>query len=164
MTKVAFVGGLVVAMLAPGAAAGQQGGGDLDLVAGQLQPGTGVYVRMTNGRRIKADISRLQSDSMVLTNGMTLAEQDILSIELQDPLWTGAAIGLGVGVALLASRPVGSDSGAALVSGIAFLLAVPAGIGAMVDGSFHRTVYTRMRTVQFSPARGGLGARLSVSW
>lgn len=103
---------------------------------------------MTNGYRIKADVSRLGSDSLTLSNGLTLAEQDIQSIELQDSLWEGAAIGPGIGAALLFTQPVGSDSGAAVVGGVAFLLAAPAGVGACVDGFFHRTIYSGTRAVQ----------------
>ena len=156
----------MLALLTPGAAAGQQGTGELRQLAEQLGPGDGVYVRMTNGYRIKADVSHLGPNSLTLSNGLTLAEEDILSIELQDSLWEGAAIGLGVGVALLFTLPVGSDSAAAVVSGVALLLAAPAGVGACVDGSLHRTVYPSTRTVRLSPTvtRGGVGARLSVGW
>ena len=105
----------MLALLVPGEAAGQQGAGELRQLAGHLGPGDGVYVRVTNGSRVKADVSHPGPDSLTLSNGLTLAEEDILSIELQDSLWEGAAIGLGVGAALLATRPVGSDSAAAVV-------------------------------------------------
>lgn len=166
MTKAIVVGGFVLALLVPEEAAGQQGAGGLRQLAGHLGPGDGVYVRVTNGSRIKADVSQMGPDSLTLSNGLTLAEEDILSIELQDSLWEGAAIGLGVGAALLATRPVGSDSAAAVVSGVALLLAAPAAIGACVDGSFHRMIYAGTRTVHLSPTvtRGGFGARLSVGW
>lgn len=163
--EMSVVVGLLLAVLTPAVTAAQQSGG-LSHLVGELRPGDGVYVGMTNGQRIKADVSHLGADSLMLSNGLTLAERDIRVIQVQDPLWTGAAIGLGVGVALMATQPVGSDSPAAVVSGVALLLGLPAAVGAMIDASVHRTVYPGTRTVQLSPTltREGLGAQLSVGW
>ena len=86
MTRAIVVGGLVLALLVPGEAAGQQAAGGLRQLAGHLEPGDGVYVTMTNGYRIKADVSRLGPDSLTLSNGLTLAEEGIQRIELQDSL------------------------------------------------------------------------------
>ena len=164
--SVGVVGGLLLAALLPGAATAQQSGGELRHLAEELRPGDGIFVSMTNGQRIKADVGHLGPDSLTLSNGLTFAARDIRIIEVQDSLWTGAAIGLGVGLALLARQPVGSDSPAAVVSGVAFLRGLPAGVGAMIDASVHRTVYARTRGVQLTPTvtRGGLSASLSVGW
>ena len=166
-------------LLAESTAAQEAPGSLEELVASEkLHEGDGLYVTVRTGRRIKADLSDLSSESLSMrtrvlwTNRwetLRFAEDDIVKIERQDSLWNGFHIGFwaALGVSALFGADFDRPEAALLHLG-----AVGGGAGlagAILDATIQETVYEAFA----SRAGGGLsealnarqlGAQISLEW
>lgn len=143
------------------------------LLSGSLQRGDGIYVTDTTGKRIKGAVSDVSSTGLTLTRGpeiWTLTGPEIARIERQDPIWTGAVTGAGIGYGALFAYCLsagGSDCFGIGAYAYPFIAATCA-LGALWDLSMHKTLYEAPgdSRVVVAPMMGqeGFGAHLSVSW
>ena len=159
---------IVSALTAPTAAQTTAPAGTASLAAG-----TGVYITDLGGERRKGTVQESSGAGVSCTNGRaswTLARADIRKIELQDPLRNGAGYGAAtvVGLVAAACSVVGSLPGECAYTLIYSMpvIAIGAGIGALVDSLRHETVYDRETRATVEPlvSRDRVGAQLAVRW
>ena len=144
------------------------------LLSGSLQRGDGVYVTDTTGQRIKGAVSNATSTALTVTRGpetWTLTVPEIAKIERQDPIWTGAAAGAGIGYGAVFAYCLSVGGGDCFVGVGVYaypFVAASAALGVLWDFSMHKTLYEAPgdSRVTVAPMMGdeGLGAQLSVSW
>lgn len=170
----------LAAVVLPGGAAGQDTASSWDELQAvdMLRHGDGVYVTDTSGQRIKGVISDVSSTGLTVTRGSetwTLTGPEITKLERQDPIWTGAVTGAGIGYGVVFAYCLGvntvADSGYCLSRSAVYaipFIAATAGLGALWDLSMHKTLYeaTGDSRVAVAPMLGPerLGAQVSLTW
>lgn len=173
------IGALVVVLLVlPWVVAAQDLATSLNEImqSGSLRRGDGVYVTDTTGRRIKGAISDVSSTGLTITHGRetwTLTDPEITAIQRQDPIWTGAVTGAGVGYGVLLAYCLRGDFRdyshcfAAGVYAYPFVAATAA-LGILRDATMHETLFEAPGDSQVAivpmMGRERFGAQLSVSW
>ena len=107
-------------------------------LSARVQPGTRVSVIDVTGSEITGEIAEISYSTLTLLvdrNRRDLAESSVLRIvRLGDPLWTGLAIGTGIGaglVILVCSTGLCSTEG--FWAGVGINGGIGAGIGVLVD-------------------------------
>ena len=164
--------GLAMLMLQPAVAMAQGAVFSLAelLQTRRLEVGDSVIVMDINRRRMKADVTRLSSDSLIVVNGRMereFSEAEILKIDRQDSLLNGVLIGLMSAGLVARSVDLSSDYASATAGGVILFAGGGLLIGAIVDMSIHETVYEGPGwRWTFEPllTKGGAGARLSAGW
>ena len=141
-----------------------------------IKPNDTVYVTDTTGRTVKDKIDSLSDDSLTLRREGVLQESEVNRIEvgdsLQEGIWLGVALGIGVGYAAVhASCDLPDDECAAIVTNAIGIPATVGGaiLGAIIDASRRRTVFasparSRARRLELSPflSHATRGIRMSL--
>ncbi|MCY4027537.1 MAG: hypothetical protein OXH75_14660 [Acidobacteria bacterium] len=172
---------LLVAVVGAASPIAAQETGSLEELSrsGALQEGDRIYVTIGDGRRLKGTLLGLSPTMLAITKGdahVTVPAADVRRIERGDSLANGVLIGAGIGAALtcMAHRGCGS-SPIAVTTHVLFdhgavgLLLLGAGVGALVDARWHRTLYdvpfgTAQLSIDPIVSRERAGAGLTVKW
>ena len=177
-------GTMVIALLAPAAAAAQPVS---DARHATVSQGDRVRVTDESGRTITARVAAISDSGLTLQDGSERAEIPygaIVKIDRpRDRIWDGAlggfAIGAGIGLIGIAAEEkdtscqpeawfCGASFGPPASAVVLMLGGIGAGIGAGVDALIggKKTLYERGRQVRIAPVvgRGGAGARVTVAW
>lgn len=142
--------------------------------------GKPLYVTMLDGARVEGVAASVTADEIsvaTLTGVRAVALREIRRVQKRDALWTGAAIGAGVGTLLGVAALAGEDglcdtygsgcdseAAAVVIGGALYGALVGWGIDALVKG--RHTIFDGPRAprVSLSARPKGVSARLTIAW
>lgn len=172
---------LLVAVVGAASPISAQETGSLEELSrsGALQEGDQIYVTVGDGRRLKGTLMELSPTTLAITKGdahLTVPAAEVRRIERGDSLANGVLIGAGIGAALTClahpgcgSAPVAVTTHVIFDHGAVGLLLLGAGVGALVDARWHRTLYdvpfgTAQLSIDPIVSRERAGAGLTLKW
>jgi hypothetical protein len=169
---------IAICMLIPALLAAQPVAGNFDQLRMKVQAGDSIYVTDTTGHERRGRVVSLSESTLRMSFGddaREFTERDVRLIRQRrpDPLWTGAAIGGGVGVvfgALAASidEECSRGSGTSCAGPVLMMAGIGAGVGIGIDALIQgrKTIYEgRAAGVFVSPwlTRGSAGIRVTIT-